>query len=152
MKPKNETDLFRAARYEARELEDLQAETSHATPQKLGLPTTWRDAEGPVVLPGRHTPIIRPTPSDVEAFGADGGRATCGSCQHFDIERGRDKIIEERFAERLVREQEWQLKHLGVPPDMLGMCGLSDDMVTTIISKSCDQYREARRRGGRWRL
>jgi hypothetical protein len=153
---KNLTDLFRHAAYKDRPLEELQAETAAATPQKLGLPTTWETRDQPAMR-GPEASVVSASAEDIESYADPNMRATCGSCQHFNLEGGRAQIIKERFAERLVLEQEWQLKHLAVPTEMLGVCDASNagsgaELAVTIISRSCDNYRERLTRAGRWRL
>lgn len=156
MKMKNLTDLFRKAAYEDRPLEELQHETEQATPRKMGLPVTWETRDLPA-MKGPDARVTLASEEEVATFADPDMRATCGSCVYFELEAGRRQIIAERFAERLVQEQEWQLKHLAVPPEMLGVCGASNagsgaELCTTIISKSCDNYRERPTHAGRWRL
>ncbi len=147
--PTPETEPFKRAKAEGRDLEELQQLASGARPTKMGLPTTWQNRDGGVVIRGRDAPIVsEATEGEVQSFGVPS--LTCGSCKYFDIEAGRKKIIEERFAERLVLEEEWQLRHLGVPADSLGMCARTDDMATTIVSKACEQYVPKDGKAGDW--
>ena len=100
---------------------------------------------------GRESRIVTPNANEVDIY-ADPQAATCGSCCYFDVENGRKLIIEQQFAERLVREQEWQLKHLAVPVEMVGVCGQSNgELAVTLVSRSCDQYRPQSGRAGAWR-
>jgi hypothetical protein len=143
----NETDLFRRAKAEGRSTDELLDEAARARPQKLGLPTVWGDRDKPV-LRGKDTRVVLPDGKEVMSYGF-GGHAVCGECRYFDIDAGRQKIIDERFAERLVNDQEWQLKHLGVPVDSVGLCGAGGgELATTTVSKACDQYRPRGSRGG----
>lgn len=144
----NETDLFRRAKAEDRSAEDLVREAAAATPTKLGLPTAWGDRDAPVRLRGKDA-IVLANGKEVAAY-AFGGVNVCGECRYFDIKNGRTEIIKQKFGERLVREQEWQLKHLGVPADSLALCGASGgELAVTVISKSCDQFRPTGTRRGR---
>lgn len=153
MNPQNETDLFRQAAHEDRDLEELQAEALASRPSSFGIPIEWGERGGPVVR--SHGSVVAPTRDEVSSYGTQQVQATCGSCHHYDVELGRKKMIEERFGERLVREEEWQLRHLGVPIDNLALCGLTsgaDIMVVTLVSPACDQYRQRSTRAGRFRL
>lgn len=135
----NETDLFRHAQAEAKSPSELLEIAARATPRKLGLPTTWGDRDKPVRGPDAQ--VVLPDGREVESYGF-GGHRVCGECRYFDIENGRKEIIQQQFAERLVREQEWQLKHLGVPADSLALCGASGgELAVTVVSKCCDQFR-----------
>jgi hypothetical protein len=97
-------------------------------------------------LRGRDARIVAPSDQEVADFAVSQRRTTCGSCKHFDLENGREEIIRQRFAERLVLEEKWQLKHLGAPIEAIGLCGASGgEMATTFLSMACDQYREGRK-------
>ncbi len=143
----NESDLFRRASAENRSADELLEIAARATPQKMGLPTTWGDRDAPVR--GPDAKVVLPDGEQVRSYGF-GGHRVCGECNYFDVENGRKEIIKQRFGERLVREQEWQLKHLGVPPDSLALCGASGgELAVTVVSKCCDQFRSrGSRRGG----
>lgn len=145
------TDLFREAKHEDRDLDEVQERASRANPRVVGLPTTWSNQDGSVNLAG-HASVHVPTPAEVKEF-SEPPRATCGSCRYFEHSRGRDMMINQQVAERLVREQEWQLKHfLTAPPDSMGVCGAGDgDTATSIVTKCCDQYRPRAGKTGRWR-
>lgn len=149
----SDSDPFKHAQAAGVELEQLQQIATDAQPTKFGIPTTWREADGPIVRQGPMAQVVGATPQDVRQYIDDAPKATCGSCRYFDLELGRKKIIEERFAEKLVHEHGWKMHHLSVPPDSIGLCGASGgQMATTIISKSCDQYRPFSTRAGRWRM
>lgn len=152
MSSQNETDLFRKARSEGRDLEDLQREAQAARPSHLGVETSWEEGLSGSTARGVDSSVIRPSPAELESYGSPGGE-TCGSCKAFDLEKGRQKIIDERFAERLVHDEQWQLRHLCVPPDHIGLCGQSGgEMAVTVISKACDHYRPLTSKAGRFRL
>jgi len=138
---------FRRAQAEGRDADAMLEDAKRARPHKMGLPTTWGDRDNPVR--GPDAKVIVADDKEVASYGF-GGHRVCGECKYIDLENGRREIIKQRFGERLVREQEWQLKHLGVPPDALGLCGAGDgEMATTVVSKACDQFRpRGSRRGG----
>lgn len=143
---RNETDAFRDAQGEGRSHEELLEIAKRARPTKMGLPTTWGDRDNPVRGPDAR--VIVASDREVASYGF-GGHQVCGECRYMDIVNGRKEIIRQRFGERLVREQEWQLKHLGVPADSLGLCGAAGgEMATTIVSKACDQFRPRGSRRG----
>lgn len=143
----NETDPFRRAKSEGRSADELLELAKRATPHKLGLKTTWGDRDNPVR--GPDASVVLADSREVGAYGF-GGHRVCGECRYFDVENGRREIIKQRFGERLVQEQEWQLKHLGVPVDSLGLCGASDgELAVTVVSKSCEQFRSRGFRGRR---
>lgn len=144
------TDYFRHARAADRPIEDLQREASAARPSKLGMPTNWK---GPAIMRGQDARVITPSQSEIETY-SEQGVEVCGACRSFSISpSARDKIISEQFADRLVREQEWQLRYLGVPPEHMGLCGQSDgDLAVTMISKACAEFRPRDGHAGRWRL
>ncbi len=130
---KNETDLLREATVSKEQLthdfRGVQAESSLPIMNSDGA----RISSAQVRAPNRR---------ELQIY-ADGTVKTCGSCKHFDVETGRKKMIEQRFPERLVREQDWKLRHLGAKLDELGLCGMSGGtMVTSFMAKSCDQYKE----------
>jgi hypothetical protein len=124
--------------------EELLAEDAKAVHTHLGVPVNWLNngkqafssLAGVVGADGEETHSYAVPPKQV-----------CGSCKNFNIELGRKEIIKQRFAERLVREEEWKLKHLGVPLDHLGMCDESQGkMVTCSITNAdkCPAYRAKR--------
>lgn len=142
----NETDAFRAAEAQGLTAEELLGEAARSRPMKLGLPTTWGDRDKPVR--GPDAKVIIANSREVDSYGF-GGHPVCGQCRYMDLDNGRKEIIKQRFGERLVREQEWQMKHLGVPPDSLGLCGAGGgELAVTIVSKACDQFRPRGSRRG----
>ena len=135
----NETDLFRRAASEGRSADELLELAKRATPHKLGLATTWGARDNPVR--GPDASVVLPDGREVAAYGF-GGHRVCGECRYFDVENGRKENIKQRFGERLVQEQEWQLKHRGVPVDSLALCGASGgELAVTVVSKSCEHFR-----------
>jgi hypothetical protein len=146
------TDLFRRARARGRSIEELQREASRATPHKLGLPTSWGERDSPAIMRGPNA-VIAPTQSEIEVYSEQGGQV-CGACKCFEIhDQARGKIIGEQFADRLVHENEWKLKYLGVPPEHLGLCAQSNgDLAVTIVSRACPEFRPREGHAGRWRL
>lgn len=146
------TDLFRRARADDRSIEELQREAAAARPTKMGVPTTWKDRDRPAIMRGPDA-LVTPTQSEIEVYSQQGGQV-CGACRSFTITgAARDKIISEQFADRLVREQEWQLRYLGVPPEHVGLCAQSDgELAVTMISRACGDFRPRDGHAGRWRL
>jgi hypothetical protein len=105
------------------------------------LPTVWES--GGQQYAGAPTPVIRASPEDVAQF-ADIARPNfiCGFCKYFDLEDGRKEIARQRFAERIVHDEQWKLRHLGAPIDTIGLCGASNgEVATSFVSKGCDQFR-----------
>jgi len=128
---KNETDQLRDAHTT---VEQLTHEFRGVTAQSAL----------PVVENGREVSqaqVIVPQGRELDLY-ADGSVKVCGNCKHFDLEKGRIEMIRQRFPERLVREQDWKLRHLGSKLDELGLCGMSGgSMVTSFVAKGCDQFK-----------
>lgn len=141
-RPRKDPDYeagFKAADYKQVSREQLAAEYGDAKPLP-GIPTTMTAGDGHVRLPMAPTRVITPDSGEVELYG-DQRAKICGHCKFFDLETGRRELVRQRFGERLVREYEWQLKHVG-DLDALGLCGASGgEMATQFPSKACDQYR-----------
>lgn len=134
-----ESDLVRDATATA---EDLEHEYQTSTPMKFGLPTTWKNSDGSVILDGPRSNIVVPTPREVQSYGEDIPRNVCGHCRYFDLEKGRNEIVRQKFLERVVHDEKWKMKHLGGPVDALGLCGASGgEKATFYVSKACDQFR-----------
>lgn len=139
------TDLVRRALHRNRDHEDLQAEAASATPHKMGLPTTW--SNGDQTVTGK---VLAPSKADMKLIEPV---TTCGSCRYFNIKRGQEQMVREQFADRLVNEDGWALRHLGAPVDHLGLCEQSGgSMLTSTVSKACEHYRARTGRTGRWAL
>jgi hypothetical protein len=111
--------------------------TEYARVTDTGIPTFLES--GGQRLRGRSLQQV--TAAEVAAFGSPRA-AVCGSCKFFDLENGRREIVRQKFGEKLVKDYEWKLKHLGAEPDAIGLCGASGgEIATTFVSKACDQYR-----------
>jgi len=124
--------------------EELLAEDATATRTHLGVPVNWLNngKKASSSLAG----VVGPSGEEMHSY-ANPPKRVCGTCKKFNIESGRKAIMQQRFGERLVREQDWGLRHLGVPMDHLGMCDESGGtMVTCSISNAdnCAAYREKR--------
>jgi hypothetical protein len=124
--------------------EELAQRYDGAQPAVAGLPVNWTDgATGKTHL---RSTLATPSAHDVQVFSSPRAEV-CGNCKYFDLENGRKEIMRERFAEKLVREYEWKLHHLGAKPDEVALCGASasggggDLTAVTFMSKSCDQFR-----------
>ena len=124
--------------------EELKARYDGVEATPLGLPVNWTDGEtGKTHF---QTRLATPDAHERMVFGSPRAQ-TCGNCKYFDLENGRVEILRQRFAEKLVREYEWKMKHLGAPPDAIGLCGASagggggDLMAVTFVSAACDQFR-----------
>jgi len=71
----------------------------------------------------------------------------CGMCKYFEVAEGQAQMKAQRFLERLVQDDNWQVKHLCSPTNQLGLCGAHDSgaggnqTMTGLMHKSCDQYR-----------
>jgi len=113
------------------------AEASQMQGEQFGLPLNLRDAQGHHNLDGGHL-IKNASADDVHKYSRAAGK-TCGTCEKFELKRGQHEIVKQRFLERLVLEQEWQLKHIGAPIDHIGICGESGgEMATTTVSAASD--------------
>lgn len=135
---KNPNEGFERAAVEGPDREQLNYEYQHAVHK--GLPTYMESGGQRVQGPS----LVQVTPREAAIFGSPRAR-TCGSCKFFDLENGRKEIVRQKFGEKVVRDFEWKLKHLGADPDAIGLCGQSGgEMATTFVSAACDQYREKR--------
>lgn len=76
----------------------------------------------------------------------------CGNCRHFELDDGQAEMEATRFLEALVKEHQWQVRHLANPANHMGLCGLASGTeyrsegkkLTAIMNPACDQYQEAR--------
>jgi hypothetical protein len=131
---KSETDKLREA---TATREQLTQEFRGVTPE----------SSLPVVENGKRVSsaqVHQPSARELKLY-QDGNIKVCGNCKFFDLESGRREMIRQRFPERLVKEQEWKIHHLGAKLDELGLCGASGGSTATgFMSKACDQYREKR--------
>lgn len=72
----------------------------------------------------------------------------CGNCASFHLAEGQRRMDAQQFIERLVREDMWQTRHLGAPPESLGICGQHESgaggntgsMITSPMTPSCPAY------------
>lgn len=146
------TDLMRRVRSEGKSLEQLQRDAAGSNPTKMGLETTWGDRDKPVDK--TVSPVIRAGEDDVARFGHQRlNTKVCGACKHFDLEAGQREIESQEFLDRLVEEQEWKLKHLGMPIESMGLCGASGgEMLTGTACVACDHYTERSGKEGKFRL
>lgn len=112
-----------------------------------GIAVNWTD--GVTGKTHLRTQLAQPSAHDVAVF-SNPRAETCGNCKYFDLEGGRKEILRQRFAEKLVREYEWKMRHLGAPVDAIALCGASAAggggslLAVTFMSKSCDQFRPKR--------
>ena len=110
------------------------------------IPVNWYNGPSRAKSAGSTSAIINPTADHLAAY-ANGEVQVCGHCRFFELEKGQQEMAKQRFAERLVREQEWKLQHLGAPMEMMGLCGATNgDTATGFMTKACDQYRQVGRR------
>ena len=148
------TQKTEEALYKGKDREDTTMEAL-LSPIQQGLPTTWSSADGKTHLRGANAQIRTASGEEVSQYGYAPTRV-CGTCRYFDVHNARKAMAKQKFLHRLVREETWKTKFLGVPPDHIGLCGASDgSKAVTSISKAghCDQYREnpsfaRKRRGG----
>jgi hypothetical protein len=126
------------------DLETKLTETERMQPMRGGLPVQYRSSDGKTHLRGTNAPVVHTaTAQEVENFTQVPSR-TCGLCRYFELEKGREKIVRERFAERVVLENEWKLHHLGAPLDHMGVCGASNGTMATSTmadAGSCEGFR-----------
>lgn len=129
---------------ENKPVEVLERENAGAQVTEGGIPVMWGNSAGRK-LRGRDASIK--TPSQQEQEMAVHTRVTCSACVHFDIKEGRKEIVKQQFAEKLVLEYEWALRHLGGSVDHLGLCGQSNgELCVTSVSPACDNFRERKGR------
>lgn len=121
-------------------LEQLQAEDANTQVIRGGLPVVWGDPSGNK-LRGKGAKIVTADGRQVSNF-AVAPSATCAQCAHFDIANGRKEIVKQRFAERLVLEEEWALRHLGGSLDHMGLCGQDNGSLATLtMSPACPAFK-----------
>ena len=116
----------------------------HQGLEPASLPSVWKDGVTGQETRGRPLHVLQPDEEEVRAF-SNPRANVCGACKYFDLENGRKEIVRQRFGEKLVREFEWKLRHLGASPDAIGLCGASGgETAVSFVSKSCDQFRPKR--------
>jgi hypothetical protein len=147
------THKIEHARHHGKDREETAMEAL-MTPVRQGLPTSWHSADGKTHLKGADAQVRVANGQEVANYGFAPTRV-CGTCKYFDVNNGRKEMHKQKFLHRLVRDETWKTKFLGVPVDHVGLCGASDgSKAVTSISHAgrCDQYREnpsfARRRNG----
>jgi len=119
-------------------IEELEIENAQSEVLEGGIPVMW--GTGHRQMRGRNAAIKTPDANEQAQFQRQRA-VTCSACQHFDIKAGRQEIIKQDFARRLVLEQEWSLRHLGAGLDHLGLCGQSGgELAVTTMSPACDQF------------
>lgn len=136
MNEKNETDLMRA---QTKTLNQLDAEHANDVPAGSSLPVIWKDGATGKKMKGRPLTVV-PTEEEVARLSSPRA-ATCGTCKYYDLEGGRKEIIEQRFLERLVQEEQWKVHHLG-DISSAGVCRERPSMVVTYVSSACESYRQ----------
>lgn len=141
---KQSVDPFQAAVEVGPSREALAEEfAAGGAPQPTGIPTVWQDGASGQKFAGKPAAVHIATAGETEQLAAIGGTFICGFCKYFDLENGRKEIARQRFAERLVNDEQWKLRHLGAPIDTIGLCGASNgEVATSFVSKGCDQYRQ----------
>ena len=133
--------LSNKALVENKSAEDLQRENAGAQVTEGGIPVMWGNSAGQK-LRGQDARIK--TPSQQEQAMSQ-TRTTCSQCEYFDVKNGRKEIVRQRFAEKLVLEYEWALRHVGGSVDHLALCGRSNgELCVTSMTPICDGFRERR--------
>ncbi len=129
------------------DIDDKLADRAQLQPMQGGLPVEFvDDYVAPTRrLRGKSAPIVGATAGEIENY-AEAPRRTCGTCRHFELRRGRQEIVRQKFLQRLVLEENWKLQHLGVPADHLGICGQKPSMATSTVTNAgtCPGYRARR--------
>ncbi len=118
-------------------VEQLDAEHVNDAPGGV-LPVTWSDGHTGQRMRGNPL-VVLPSDFDVNAFGSQRA-ATCGQCKSYDLEGGRKEIAGQRFLERVVLEEKWQLHHLG-ELQSLGICRERPSMAVSYTSGACESFR-----------
>jgi hypothetical protein len=124
-------------------LEEKVVEASTMQAVRAGLPVSFHNGNGNNEVTGRTTaPLVHgATAQEVENY-ANAAVRTCGMCKNFRLREGRQEIARQNFLPRLLLEEGFQMKHLGAPPDHLGICGAKPSMVTSTVADagSCPGY------------
>lgn len=111
------------------------------------VPTVWRNAQHEV---RSESPIIHPDSVSAEERAMLSAKRVCGQCRYFERAHGQAEMQAQRFLERLVREDNWQVRHLASPVNELGICGAhdsgqgNDQVLTGTRHVACDQFRPNR--------
>lgn len=113
------------------------------------LPVNLRDPRTGEERRGNDAPVVEGALVEEMAHVLSTSKV-CGTCKYFELAHGQALMQGQRFVERLVREEHWQVKHLASPVNQLGVCGAhssgskgEDQMLTGRMHKACDQYRPA---------
>jgi hypothetical protein len=114
------------------------------------MPTVFRGKDGAAIR--TQSPVIHPDGmSKAERDMLTTTYNTCGQCKYFEKAEGEAQIKAQQFYERLVREDQWQIKHLALSPlNFPGICGEhssgagGDQMLTGAIVKACDHFTDAK--------
>lgn len=125
---------------EGRSAEEIVAEARRSAPTQAGIPINWTDGNN---QRNTATSMLLPSEREVRSYGGIQPMHMCGQCKFFDLESGRKEIQRQRLYERLEREDQWKLRHLGVDPETLGLCGADTGRLTGALTNAdkCDQFR-----------
>lgn len=122
--------------------------------EKLHLPVTYRSEDG-TETKAKSAPVISGSLPEEMKLALE-TKNVCGECKYFSLAQGQKLMQAQRFVERLVQEDHWQVKHLASPLNDLGVCGAhtsggkgEEEMITGKMHKSCDQFRPANGKIGR---
>lgn len=105
------------------------------------LPVTYKTQDG---VHAASSEVVIASEKDMDQYG--NVRTTCAMCRNFRYEAGQNAMQRENFLGRLVHEEQWKVGHLGAPPSTFGLCGLSNDTLTSMHTKACEQYAPQRGR------
>lgn len=129
--PKNETDILA---HQQKPIEQLDAEHANDAPGG-SIPVVWKDGYTGQKTSGR--PLIAPPNAEEIGELASGRVNTCGLCRFYNLAEGRKQIAKQRIGERLVREEQWKLHHLG-DIESLAICDQRPNMMVSYVSKACE--------------
>lgn len=100
-------------------------------------------------VPGQQMQITGAVPAEIAH--ALETNEVCGECEHFELAVGQKLMDATRFVERLVQEENWQVKHLASPLNDLGICGQyssgaagGNETITGRMHKACDAFKRSR--------
>ena len=118
-------------------LEEKVVEAQTMTAMRAGLPVSFHNGERHNAPTGRTSaPLVHgATAQEIENFAQPASR-TCGMCKNFQLNEGRREIARQNFLPRLLLEEGFRMKHLGAPPDHLGICGAKPSMVTSTVANA----------------
>lgn len=99
--------------------------------------------------PGQEMKVTGSVPDELAH--AIATNRVCGECKYFEIAQGQKLMKAQQFIERLVREENWQVKYLASPLNDIGLCGAhssgragSEETITGRMHAACDQYRPSK--------